>query len=202
MAALTVAEDLEKSEYRVDQLDPCRPFLPIQQLDLHARPEGFLSIELSEQSPIVPKEGISPKARIVFLNAHSEAEFRVHPSGTIGLPRGRVNLPDQSGQSLPSHLSRRQDAVLVCVIPGAADAEKPAADIGPVARLHQGADYRVNALGPGDPPPAVSPQPSECRPLFRAAGSVSPPSPTPCSPASLSRVILLDRSDPGEPNYG
>ena len=69
MAALTVVEDLEKSEYRVRQFDPCPAILPIQ-LDLHARPEGFLSIELSQQSTIVPNEGISPEARILFVNAH------------------------------------------------------------------------------------------------------------------------------------
>ncbi len=35
-----VVEDLDVLEYRVGEVDSGAPFLPVQQLDLHARPEG------------------------------------------------------------------------------------------------------------------------------------------------------------------
>ena len=57
-------------------------------------------------------------------------------------------------------------------------------------------------MGPRYPPPAASLRLSESRPLFRVAGSVSSPSPARGSAGSRSRVVPLDRSDPGEPNYG
>lgn len=100
-------------------------------------------------------------------NTHPEREFRMHAPGTIGLPASRVNLPDQPGQPLPTHLSRRQDAILVFVIASAADAKKPAADFGPVARLHEGLDYRVNPFGPGRS------SPSSFAATFRNSTSVS-----------------------------
>ena len=123
-------------------------------------------------------------------NIHSEGEFRVHAPGTIGLPRGRVNLPDQSGQPLPAHLRRGQNAVLVFVIAGAADAEKPAADFGPVARLHQRVDYRVNPFGPGRSSPSsfaatfrISTSISSCRIRFFAFAN-----------SMLSGVVIPGRS--------
>lgn len=119
-------------------------------------------------------------------NAHSEGEFRVNAPGTIGLPGGRVNLPDQPGQPLLAHLSRREDAVLVFVVAGAADAEKPAADFGPVARLHQGVDYRVNPFGPGRSSPRsfaatfrISTSVSSCRKQCRPMPTYPLPSPGP-----------------------
>ena len=36
-----------------------RRFFSVQELGLHRRPERLLSIELSQQSPIVPEEGIN-----------------------------------------------------------------------------------------------------------------------------------------------
>ena len=78
-----------------------------------------------------------------------------------------MNLVDQSGELLPAHLSRGQDAVLIFVIAGAADAEKPAADFGPVSRLHQGNDYWVNPFGRGRSSPSIFAEP------FRISTSVS-----------------------------
>lgn len=65
-----------------------------------------------------------------------------------------ASASDQSDQPLPAHLSGRRDAVPVFVIARAADAEKTAADFGPVARLHQSVGYRVNPFGPGRSSPS------------------------------------------------
>ena len=47
VAALAVVEDLEKSGYRVGEVDSGAPILFGSELDLHRRLERFLSIELS-----------------------------------------------------------------------------------------------------------------------------------------------------------
>lgn len=40
-------------------------------------------------------------------NTHYQGEFPMYAPGTVGLLRGRVNLPDQSGGPLTAHLRWR-----------------------------------------------------------------------------------------------
>ena len=56
--------------------------------------------------------------------------------------------------------------VFALVVAGTADPKEPAADLGPIARLTENVDYRVNPLGQGDPPRAASPRSSISQPPF------------------------------------
>ena len=106
---------------------------------------------------------------------HAERELSVHPTGAVGLSGRRIDLADQPGEPLPTHLRWRERPVLVSVIPGTADPEEPAADFDPIARLNEDIDYRVNPFGPGRTSPRsfaaifkISTSSSSCEdPFFR-----------------------------------
>ena len=70
VASLSVVEDLDVVKYGVGEIQSGAPFLSVQKFYLHVRPDGFLSMALSKQSPIVPNEGISPEERILLVKAH------------------------------------------------------------------------------------------------------------------------------------
>jgi hypothetical protein len=106
---------------------------------------------------------------------HPEGELSVHPPGTIGLPRSRMNLSDQPSEPLPAHLRSRERPALVSVIAGTADPEEPTAHFDPIARLNEDIDYRVNPFGPGRTSPnsfaatfRISTSVSSCRIRFFA----------------------------------
>ena len=69
VASLPVMEDLQVLKDRIGELDASGPSPAIQQLGLHAGPEG-LDYGVVVASPMVPIEGSSPESLARWVNAH------------------------------------------------------------------------------------------------------------------------------------
>lgn len=90
--------------------------------------------------PRRPRQSVDPGAAhqdrdepLADLDVHANLQLGMHPAGPVGAPRAQVHLPDQPGQPgqpLSARLGRRDGALSVLVVAGAADTEHAAADLG------------------------------------------------------------------------